>query len=141
MPASPVRVAASCFVALAVVFGAGAFRLGFRADGVPGPGLLPLVTSILLLPVALRLLAKPAAAGSGEPFRRPSLVALPMLVAYGLLLPSLGFVLPTVVLLTAWGRIFHERPMARALVLAILLVVGAVGLFHRLLAVPIPLWP
>lgn len=139
--AASVRIAAAGLLLLALLFGAGSFQLGFRQEGVPGPGLLPALTSVLLLPIAGRLLLRPSILPGAEPLRAAPLLALAVLAVYGAVLPYGGFVAPTVVFLVLWVVAFHRRPLRRAVVLAVLLSAGAVALFHLLLGVPIPLWP
>jgi hypothetical protein len=141
MGASPVRLAGAGFVLLALTFGLGAFTLGFRAEGVPGPGLLPLVTSALLLPVGLRLLLRPAVVGASEPFRRAPLLALALLAVYAAVLPHAGFVVPSLLFLTVWAMAFHGRPLASAAVMSVALTAASALLFRGLLGVLIPLWP
>jgi hypothetical protein len=127
--------------ALALAFGAGAFRLGFVAEGVPGPGLLPLATSALLLPLALRLLHRPHTLGGSAPLARTPLLALALLALYALALPRAGFVLPTLVLLAVWVRAFHGRSLAASAALSAAVTAGAVALFRAALGVLVPLWP
>ena len=133
-------VAAACFVILALVFGLGAFTLGFRKEGVPGPGVLPFVTSVALLPIGLRLLLAPRTRPAPRPLELRPLVALAVLALYAAVLPRLGFVAPTVAFVTLWCRAFHATSLGRALAIALLLVAGAVLSFRVLLAVPLPLW-
>ena len=138
---SPVRVAAIAFIALALVFGLGAFKLGFRAEGVPGPGLLPLLASVALLPIGVRLLVAPAIVGEVSPFAAAPLRLLALLAVHGLALPHLGFVAPTLVLLVVWARGFHQRSYPVAVVLAVAVTTGAALLFNVLLGIRMPLWP
>jgi hypothetical protein len=137
----PVRIAAVAFVALALVFGLGAFKLGFRADGVPGPGLLPLLASLALLPIGIRLLVAPRVVGEPSALGIAPLVLLLLFAVQALLMPRLGFVLPTVALLVVWARAFHRRSLVASVVLAVLLTAAAALLFNGLLAVRMPLWP
>ena len=136
-----VRVSAAGLVLLALTFGLGSFALGFRHEGVPGPGLLPLLTSALLLPVGVRLLLRPALLPGAAPVRATPLLALALLAVYGAALPWGGFVAPTGVFLAVWVVAFHRRPLAHAIVLALCLSAGAALLFRVLLGVPMPLWP
>lgn len=138
---SPVRLSAAFFVLLALAFGVGAFKLGFRAEGIPGPGLLPLITSVLLLPLGLGLLISPAPVGEARPFRRPPLLALVLLAVYALLLPRAGFVLPSLAFLTIWAMAFHARPFVGAVLMSAGLTAGTAVLFRVLLGVLLPLWP
>lgn len=138
---SPVRVAAAGCIGLALVFGLGSLALGFWAEGVPGPGLLPALSSALLLPLGARLWRQPSQVGSGTPFSRVSLAALVVVVGYALALPFLGIVVPTSGFLVVWARAFYRVPWRRALVLAGGLTALAVGLFEGALGIPLPLWP
>ena len=138
---SPVRLSAAALAALALAFGVGAFKLGFVAEGVPGPGLLPLATSVLLLPLAARLLIRPDILGPGESLARTPLLALAALGVYAFTLPRAGLVLPTLVLLAVWARGFHGRSIGESVALSVGLTAGAVLLFRYALGVLVPLWP
>jgi hypothetical protein len=138
---SPVRVAAVAFIALAIVFGLGAFTLGFRAEGMPGPGLLPVLASVLLLPVGVRLLLTPGMVGESTPFGAGALLVLGLLALHALALPHLGFVVPTLALLVVWARCFHRRRLVPSVVLAVLITAAAALLFTGGLGVRMPLWP
>jgi putative tricarboxylic transport membrane protein len=139
VPAVP--VAAVFCALLALVFGLGAFRLGFWQEGVPGPGLLPFITSLALLPIALRLLLRPRSVPEAGPLRAMPLLALAVLAVYGAVVARLGFVGPSLVLLAVWRRAFHGGSWRVAAVTSLALVIGAVLLFRTLLGVPLPLWP
>jgi hypothetical protein len=140
-PPSPARLSAATLAALAVAFGGGAFELGLTAEGLPGPGLLPLITSVLLLPLALRLLVAPDTLGPAQALRRTPLAALAVLAVYALALPRAGFVLPTLVLLGVWTRVFHGRSLGSSVGVSVALTAGAVLLFRVALGVLVPLWP
>lgn len=126
---------------LALTFGLGAFKLGFTAEGVPGPGLLPLLTSGLLLPIGIWLVIRPSAVGASEPFRLAPILALALLAVYAIVLPRAGFVVPTLVFLTVWTMAFHGRSLRSAAALGVGLTAASVLLFRGLLGVLIPLWP
>lgn len=138
---SPVRVAATFFIALALAFGVGSFKLGFRAEGAPGPGLLPLLASLVLLPMGVRLLLAPGGVGEASPVRAAPLLLLGLLSVHALVLPHAGFVVPTVVLLFVWTTAFHQRRITSAALLSGLLTAGSALLFNTFLGVRMPLWP
>ena len=95
-------MSAAGFVLLALTFGFGSFQLGFRHEGVPGPGLLPLLTSVILLPVGVRLLLRPSLLPGAGPVRAAPLLALALLLSAGaaaLFRPLLGVPMP----LWPWG--------------------------------------
>lgn len=138
---SPVRVVVLGLMAVAVVFGVAALRLGLYQDGLPGPGLLPLAASLLLLAGAGRLWRQAAELDSGERFQAGPIVTV---LGFGLMVPLLkpaGFVLCTLVFVAAYARLLHHRPWGSAIALSLGLTAGAVLLFAYLLAVPLPLWP
>jgi len=128
-------------VLLALTFGLGAFKLGFTTEGVPGPGLLPLLTSALLLPIGIWLVIRPGAVGASEPFHRAPILALALLAVYAVVLPRAGFVVPTLAFLTVWAMAFHGRSLRSAAAMSVGLTVASVLLFRGLLGVLIPLWP
>ena len=59
---APTHVGALMLGALVLVFGVGAFKLGFWMDEMPGPGLLPMAAAVLLVPTIAVMLREPAPA-------------------------------------------------------------------------------
>jgi putative tricarboxylic transport membrane protein len=154
----PIRVAAVLSVALAVAAlgGAATFQDRFLTDPV-GPRGLPLLAGSLLLMAGVALLREPkrelgsmdglpkapegsgaqpaeGRAGNGPP---PSLPLAAALLAYALLLPWLGFVTGTTLILWVTARLFGGRPRAGALA-ALVLAIGLWLLFDRALGVVLP---
>lgn len=136
----PARLSAAIFVLLAIVFAIGSFQLGFQQMGSPGPGLMTLLTSLLLLPLSVWLWLHPEILPQGE-MRSSALIALGTLTLYALALPLAGFVLPTVGFVLLWAVVFYGRSLRSALGLGLALAIGAALLFHRFLGVQLPLWP
>jgi hypothetical protein len=135
------RIAACALGALAAVFCAASWKLGYWVRGSPGPGLLPLGTSVLLALCAVGLVRAPAEPEEAGRIGRAPLVAFALLCAYGLALPWGGVVPSSVVFGALWMRLLHQRPLLASLVVSALVTgVGAV-LFRVLLKIPLPLWP
>lgn len=140
---APTHVAALLLAALVLVFGTGAFKLGFWMDEMPGPGLLPMAAVALLVPVIVVMLREPAPAEE-TPFTLMPLVALAVMAVFGLLLSRLGVVLAVIALLIVWVRFFHQQSWVRAVTCSVCLTGGAVGIFAVLLEVRmqlLPAWP
>jgi hypothetical protein len=137
---APTYVAAAMLAALAILFGVGAFKLGFWVDDTPGPGLLPLVISLLLLPLLFVAMREPIPRGE-TPFRGSPLVAIALTGVYAIALPHAGFVFASVLLLVVWIRLFYGQDWIAAIVCSIALTAVGVVIFNVLLKVPMPLFP
>lgn len=135
----PTGVAVLLLAATAIVFMVGAARLGFWTDDGPGPGLLPFATALLLLPL-LVITLRESSTGE-ERFRATPIVAILLSCIYAAVLPYLGFLVPTLVLIVAWVRLFHAQGWLRAVALSIGLTAVGTFLFAVLLKVPMPLLP
>lgn len=137
---APTHVAAAMLAALAVLFGVGAFKLGFWVDDSPGPGLLPLVISLLLLPLLFLAMREPIPSDE-TPFRGSPFIAVALTVIYALALPYAGFVFASVLLLMIWIRLFYGQGWVGAIVCSAALTSAGVVIFKVLLKVPMPLFP
>ena len=135
------RVAACALGALAVVFCVASWKLGYWVKGAPGPGLLPLGTSLLLGACAAFLVRAPAVADEDPGFAGAPLVAFALLCAYGVALPWGGVVLPSVMFGTLWMRFLHQRPVLASIAVSVLLSGAGAALFKVALKIPLPLWP
>src|SRR5436305_1031475 len=115
---APTHVGALVLAALVLIFGIGAFRLGFWMDEMPGPGLLPLAAALLLIPAIAIILREPAPADE-TPFTLTPLLALAVLAVFGLLLPRAGIVLAVIALLIVWVRFFYRQTWLRAVICSV----------------------
>lgn len=140
-PHLPGRLAASVLGTLALVFGAASWKLGYWVNGAPGPGLLPLGTSVLLAACAALLVGAPPAPEEEAGLGRLPLVAFALLCAYGIALPWGGMVVPSVIFGVLWMRLLHQRPVLISLIVSALVTGAGALLFKALLKVPMPLWP
>lgn len=134
-------LAAGMLGMLALVFCAASWKLGYWVKAAPGPGLLPLGTSLLLMLCATFLLRAPPAPDEDPGFGKAPLTAFALLCAYGLALPWGGIVIPSVIFGALWMRLLHRRPLAVSLVVSALVCGAGAILFKVLLKMPLPLWP
>lgn len=137
---APSRVATAVLAVVAVAFAVGGWRLGFRDDDGPGPGLLPFAAAMVLA-VLLVLMQREPAGPEETPFRLRPLIGIALCAAYAAAAPWIGFVPATLVLVAGWVRIFHGESWLRCGLLAAALTGAGVLLFGTLLRVPMPLFP
>lgn len=135
------RLAAWALGALALVFCAASWKLGYWIKGAPGPGLLPLGTSLLLAVCAVFLVRAPGLPEEDAGFGKAPLAAFALLCAYGLSLPWGGVLLPSVAFGTVWMRFLHQRPVLASLAVSTLVSGAGALLFKGMLKIPLPLWP
>lgn len=125
-------------IGVAAIFGARGLGLGELSS--PGPGLWPFMVALLLTGTAALLvfIDDPA---EYEAWTRGTLgiaLGLTSLAVFIVLFQTIGFVIPAMLMLLFWLRIFAKEPWRLAVPLA---VIGAL-IFHLLfveaLAVPFP---
>ena len=134
------RLAPLLLLVLGVVALLGARSLGLGELSAPGPGLWPFLVAILLSGTAAALLFIDDPT-EYEPWNRSTLRiagGLLSLAVFIVLFETIGFVIPAMLMLLFWLRLFAKEPWRWAVPLA---VVGAL-VFHLLfveaLAVPFP---
>lgn len=126
-----------------IVFAVLSLRLGIGSITNPGPGLWPCVVSvalsifscILLIHSRLRVVNSSIHLRNSLP--KPVL-ALLLILAYAVVLDTLGFVLSTFLLLAIWGRMISRMPWTSTLALSFLVAVISYVIFGYWLAVPLP---
>lgn len=139
--ALPFRIGLIVPALLAAAFALGSFKLGFWVDGVPGPGVLPLVAAILLLLViAVAWIGGPQD-DDEQTYAPVAGVALLVILVYAGAAPYGGMVLATFALIAVWVRYLHAQTWLRAVAVAAGLVAANVLLFGFLLKVQLPLGP
>lgn len=136
----PSYVAGLLLGVLGLVFCIGAFKLGFWVDDSPGPGLLPLVVGALLIPMIVIALLEPIPADETS-FRIQPLLAIALILAYALVLPRIGFVPATLLMLALWIRGFYRQSWLRAAVCSVGLTGLGLFIFSFLLKVPMQMFP
>lgn len=135
----PTPIVSLLLAAMALGFAVGSVRLGFWTFDGPGAGLVPFTAAVLLLPLLIMVLRERS--GAEDPFRAMPLGAVVIGCAYAALLPYAGFVLPTIVLVMVWARLFYEQSWTRAVALGLALTLVSALIFGTLLKVPLPLLP
>ena len=137
------RIAPVLLLVLGIAALRGAAGMGLGELTAPGPGLWPfIVAGLLTATAAVLLVVDPAE--DYEPWTAGSLRIVAGLIGLALfvvLFQMLGFVVPTVLMLTAWLRFFGGESWRMALVLG---VGGAIVLhliFVIALGVPFPAGP
>lgn len=135
----PTRVATAMLAIFGTVFGVGALGLGLWQTDMPGPGLLPFATALLLLPLIYFVLREPVP--DETPFKSTALKAVVLTCGFAAVVPYTGFALGTFMLVVLWVRFFEKQSWVRAGLVGGSLVVAGIIVFSVLLHVPIPLQP
>lgn len=131
-----------CVLVLGAIAGCAvyaSFALGIGSLTNPGPGLWPFsislitfVLTIVLLILGCRWSATP------EGGRKWVLAAIAGLIAYGMILPILGFILATIPLVFYFMRIIGGSGWITTIVTSALAPFGSYYVFDVLLGVPLP---
>lgn len=117
------RASSLFWMGFGVLFVISAWQQGLLRRGVPGPGFLPFICGIVLIGLSLMVLIPTLGAGKNgkggggeqEKFfpekgsRRRLAYALTALVAYGICLPYLGFLLTTFVFMLFMLRLMEPQ--------------------------------
>lgn len=135
----PINVAVALIAVVALAFGVASWKLGFWTDDGPGPGLLPFAAACLLMPVLLLIVREEF--DDRERFHPHPLLAIIILCVYAAVIPYAGFLIPTVVLIVAWTRLFEQQKVVRGVILSALLVAFGWVVFVYLLKVPMSMLP
>jgi putative tricarboxylic transport membrane protein len=129
-----------------ILFVIGAWQQGLIQKGVPGPGFLPFICGIALILLSLMVLLPALAAGKdedaegGEPekffpekgSRRRMGCTLAALVAYGIFLPYLGFLLTTFFFMLFTLRLMEKQKWIWVILLSLSIAIPAYLLFAAL---------
>ena len=118
------------------------YKLGTAAR--MGPGYFPLILGILLI-VLGAIIALRGVRINGEAIPawkwRPLLVVLGSVVMFGAIVPTLGVLISTVLLIVAASAASHEFRPKEALIIGVGLAVLSVGVFIIGLKLILPIWP
>jgi hypothetical protein len=133
------------FIAVGATAAAVAWTYPLGTAARPGPGVLPLAAAALLVGIGVAVVVRAARACGWLPRRplrmRPLLAVLASLVAFALVLPRLGFVAASAVLVLLAGSGLSGVRVGRLALLAALGALSSYVLFVRLLGVQAPAWP
>jgi putative tricarboxylic transport membrane protein len=142
------QIACFFWVALAMAVCWGSFNLKLGTPSDPGSGFLPFGTGLILgimalghwITVTFRQRPKEDAAGFiGEVNWKRSLWVVGSLLAYVLLLPYLGYLLTTFLLMLILFSVYERKKWWILLIMTLLVSGVSYGVFHNWLKVQFPL--
>ena len=118
-----------------------AYGYGLGSIERPGPGLWPLVCSVVIVVLSVALLLISRRWTDSERFTRSSVlpgVALLTLVVLGFLIPVIGFEIPALLLCIVWLRFLGGESWRSTIVVAVCTVAAFYALFLYGLRIPLP---
>jgi putative tricarboxylic transport membrane protein len=141
--AGPAAQVAAALVALAIgVFGVVVSSgLGLGQLTQPGPGLWPFTISVIIVVLSAVLVFVGRNATDSERFSKASLLtvlALVTLVLLAVLLPLMGFEIPSLLLVFVWLRWLGKESWRSSVVISVAAVAAVYLLFVVLLQIPLP---
>ncbi len=139
----PAYQAVGALVGLAIGVGAAVLAYGYGLGSLrePGPGLWPFVVSVVIAALSLILLVAGRGLADSEAFTRSS--ALPLIgvitfIAFGLLMPVIGFEIPALALCVIWLRFLGHESWRSTIVISVLTTAVFYFLFLYGLRIPLP---
>ncbi|MET1033951.1 MAG: tripartite tricarboxylate transporter TctB family protein [Arthrobacter sp.] len=142
-PAGAVANLASSLIAAAV--GAAGMALavsfGLGSPAQPGPGMWPFAVSVVIVVFGVVQVIVGRRGGEGEKFTRLSWLAaigLATLVGLLLLMPVIGFEIPSLLLCLIWMKFLGGETWRSAVLYSVLVVAGFYGIFILALGTSIP---
>ncbi len=118
-----------------------AYGYGLGSLRRPGPGLWPFAVSVLIALLAIMLLVVGRHLDDAEKFTRASLLVLAggaTFVGLGLLLPTLGFEIPAILLGIVWLRFLGGESWRSTIVISVATTAAFYLLFLYALKIPLP---
>lgn len=130
-------------VGIAIGVGAAVLAYGYGLGSLrePGPGLWPFVVSVVIVVLSALLLAVGRGLDDSEKFTRSSVLAAVgalTFVAFGLLMPLIGFEIPAVLLCVVWLRFLGGESWRNTVVISVLTTAVFYLLFLYGLRIPLP---
>ena len=130
-------------VALAIGVGGAVLAYGYGLGSLqePGPGLWPFVLCVVITALSLILLVTCRRLTDSEAFTRSSvlpLIGLITFIAFGLLMPVIGFEIPALVLSVIWLRFLGHESWRSTIVISVLTTAVFYLLFLYALGIPLP---
>jgi putative tricarboxylic transport membrane protein len=134
---------AGALVGLVIGVGAAGMAYGYGLGSLrqPGPGLWPFVVSVVIVVLSVLLLAVGRGLDDSEKFTRSSVLAAAgaiTFVAFGLLMPLIGFEIPAVLLCVVWLRFLGGESWRNTVVISVLTTAVFYLLFLYGLRIPLP---
>lgn len=139
----PAYQVAAALVVLVIGLGAAFLAHGYGLGSLrrPGPGLWPFAVSLLIAALAVLLLVVGRHLDDAEKFTRSSLLVLAggaTFVGLGLLLPTIGFEIPAILLGIVWLRFLGGESWRSTIVISVLTTAAFYLLFLYGLKIPLP---
>ena len=139
----PAYQVVSALVVLAIGIGGAYLAYGYGLGSLrrPGPGLWPFAVSVLIALLAIMLLVVGRHLDDAEKFTRASLLVLAggaTFVGLGLLLPTLGFEIPAILLGIVWLRFLGGESWRSTIVISVATTAAFYLLFLYGLQIPLP---
>ena len=133
----------AALVVLAIGIGGAYLAYGYGLGSLrrPGPGLWPFAVSVLIALLAIMLLVVGRHLDDAEKFTRASLLVLAggaTFVGLGLLLPTLGFEIPAILLGIVWLRFLGGESWRSTIVISVATTAAFYVLFLYALKIPLP---
>jgi putative tricarboxylic transport membrane protein len=130
-------------VALALGLGGAILAYGYGLGTLrkPGPGLWPFIVSVILVGLSVALLVVGRHLTDSEAFTRSSLQAalgLLTFVGLGVLMPLIGFEIPSLLLCAIWLRFLGGESWRSTAVISVATTAAFYILFIILLGTPLP---
>ena len=138
----PYQIVAALVVLVIGIGGAYlAYGYGLGSLRRPGPGLWPFAVSVLIALLAIMLLVVGRHLDDAEKFTRASLLVLAggaTFVGLGLMLPTLGFEIPAILLGIVWLRFLGGESWRSTIVISVATTAAFYLLFLYALKIPLP---
>lgn len=134
-------IAATIPLALGVAGVAAALGLKVGTPADPGPGLWPLVASLLLVSTSAILAFTKTPPGETEALGRSSLLVLVGVVSLVIFvgaIPLIGFEFPCLFLMLLWTKALHGETWKVSILTSVSVVLAAYVLFVFALRIPLP---
>jgi hypothetical protein len=133
----------AALVVLALGLGAAVLAYGYGLGSLrrPGPGLWPFVVSAFIVVLAVVLLAVGRGFDDTEKFTRTSLLVLvggATFIGLGVLMPVVGFEIPSILLAVVWLRFLGGESWRSTIVISVCTTVAFYLLFLYALSIPLP---
>jgi hypothetical protein len=134
-------VVAVVVVALGAAGLVGSLSLGAGSAGKPGSGTWPMLISLAMVVLGLALLPVARTTADAERFTRPSrlvLVGIATMVVFVVLIPIIGFEIPSALLAFVWLRFLGQESWRSSIITSLAVVIAFYLIFVAALSVPIP---
>jgi hypothetical protein len=139
----PAYQTVGALVGIAIGVGGAVLAAGYGLGSLrePGPGLWPFIVSVVIAALSVLLLIGGRGLTDAEAFTRSSVlpvVGVVTFVAFGLLMPLIGFEIPALLLCVIWLRFLGHESWRNTAVISVLTTAAFYALFLYGLRIPLP---